>query len=131
MRETIRPKKLRSFGLTVGGIFALIGVWPVAVHSSAPRWWAVTSAVCFLLPALLFPGSLFRLYKGWMAFGHIMGWINTRILLGIVFYGVVTPLGIFRGWLGKDPMGRRLRPELESYRVARNARSAWHLKRQY
>lgn len=65
------------------------------------------------------------------AFGHVMGWINTRILLGLLFYGVVTPLGIFRGWLGKDPMGRRLPPELESYRVPRNVRSARHLRRQY
>ncbi len=124
-------EKLRSFGLTVGGIFALIGFWPPVVHGVAPRWWAVVASIFFLLPALVFPGALFWPFKGWMAFGHIMGWINTRILLGLVFYGVVTPLGILRGWLGKDPMGRRLRPDLDSYRVARNPRSASHLQRQY
>ena len=131
MRETITIKKLRSFGLIVGGVFALIGVWPAALHGAAPRWWIVAVAMGFLLPAVIFPGALFWPYKGWMAFGQTMGWINTRILLGIVFYAVVTPLGIVRAWLGKDPMGRRLRPDLESYRVPRSARSAWHLKRQY
>jgi hypothetical protein len=131
MQETVTGKKLRSFGFTVGGLFALIGVWPAALHGAAPRWWSVAVALGFLLPALVFPGALFWPYKGWMAFGHTMGWINTRILLGIVFYGVVTPLGVARAWLGKDPMGRRLRPDLESYRVPRGARSPWHLKRQY
>jgi len=131
MRETITGKKLRSFGLIVGGLFALIGVWPAMLHGVAPRWWAIAAALCFLLPALIFPDTLFWPYKGWMAFGHVMGWINTRILLGIVFYAVVTPLGVVRSWLGKDPMGRRLRPDLETYRVRRSTRSTWHLKRQY
>lgn len=131
MRETMPPKKLRSFGLIVGGIFALIAAWPAAVHGAAPRWWAAAIALGFLLPALLFPAALFWPHKGWMAFGHVMGWVNTRILLGMVFYGVVTPLGVFRSWLGKDPMGRRFRPELDSYRVPRTARPPQHLKRQY
>ncbi|HEY1372814.1 MAG TPA: SxtJ family membrane protein [Candidatus Binatia bacterium] len=125
------PKKLRSFGFIVGGIFALIGVWPAAVHHAPARWWAIAAALCFLLPALLFPGALYWPHKAWMAFGHVMGAVNTRILLGIVFYGVITPLGVFRSWLGKDSMGRRSRPELESYRVLRTARPPRHLKRQY
>ena len=131
MPEAITATKLRSFGLIVGGIFALIGVWPAVLHGAAPRWWAVAAALFFLLPAPVFPSALFWPYRAWMAFGHVMGWINTRILLGIVFYGVVTPLAIVRAWLGKDPMGRRLRPDLESYRVPRASRSPWHMKQQY
>lgn len=131
VQEKITKKRLRSFGLIVAGMFGVIALWPVVVHSSAPRWWALIAALCFLVPALLFPSSLFWIHKAWMAFGHMMGWINTRILLGIVFFGVVTPLGIFRSWLGKDPMGRRLQPDAESYRVPRKARPALHLKRQY
>ncbi|HTM11237.1 MAG TPA: SxtJ family membrane protein [Verrucomicrobiae bacterium] len=131
MQEKITNKQLRSFGLMVGGMFGLIALWPVLVHSSAPRWWALIAALCFVVPGLLFPGSLFWIHKAWMAFGHTMGWINTRILLGIVFYAVVTPLGAVRAWLGKDPMGRRLQPEAESYRVPRKPRPALHLKRQF
>jgi Saxitoxin biosynthesis operon protein SxtJ len=124
-------KQLRSFGLTVGGIFAGIGVWPLLVHSAEPRWWSLIVAVVLILPALLYPQSLFWIHKGWMAVGHILGWINTRIILGFVFYMVVSPIGFLRRLLGKDPMGRQLRPDLDSYRIARKPRPASHLHRQY
>lgn len=131
MQNEITKKQLRSFGLTVGGIFAGIGVWPLLIHSAEPRWWSLIIAGALLLPAAIYPHSLVWPYKGWMALGHVMGWINTRIILGIVFYFVVTPIGIFRRWLGKDPMGQHLRPDLESYRVVRQPRQASHLTKQY
>jgi Saxitoxin biosynthesis operon protein SxtJ len=124
-------KQLRSFGLTVGGIFAVIGLWPVIIHSLGPRWWALAIAVFLIIPALVLPNSLFWIHKGWMVLGHVLGWINTRIILGIVFYLVVTPIGIFRRWLGKDPMGRQLRPDLDSYRIERKPRPGSHLTKQY
>jgi Saxitoxin biosynthesis operon protein SxtJ len=131
MKDEITRKQLRSFGFTVGGIFALIALWPVVIHSEDPRWWAVVVAGCLLAPAAVFPQSLKWAYKGWMALGHVLGWINTRIILGFIFYFVVTPIGIVRRWLGKDPMGRRLRPDLDSYRVPRTPRPPSHLRKQY
>ncbi len=131
VQEIVTNKQLRSFGFTVGGIFAAIALWPTVVHQQEPRWGIVLVAGCFLLPALVFPRSLFWVHKAWMAFGHVMGAINTKLILGIVFYLVVTPIGIFRAWLGKDPIGRRLRPDLESYRLPRKPRPAAHLTRQY
>jgi hypothetical protein len=124
-------KQLRSFGFTVGGIFALIALWPLVIHGDAPRWWSLVVAGCLLVPAVVFPKSLVWVYKRWMAIGHIMGWINTRIILGFIFYLIVTPIGVFRRWLGKDPMGRHLRPNLDSYRITRKPRPASHLTRQY
>jgi Saxitoxin biosynthesis operon protein SxtJ len=66
-----------------------------------------------------------------LALGHIMGWINTRIILGVVFYFVVTPIGMIRRLLGKDPMGKEIRTAVKSYRIIRKPRPAAHLKRQY
>jgi saxitoxin biosynthesis operon SxtJ-like protein len=131
MKNETPPKQLRSFGFTVGGIFALISFWPVVVRAEDPRWWALLIAACLLVPAVVFPRSLVWVHKGWMAIGHVMGWINTRIILGVVFYLIVTPIGILRRWLGKDPMGRKLRPDIDSYRVIRKPRPASHLTRQY
>jgi len=131
MQNNTDNKQLRSFGLTVGGVFALIGLWPLILHAADPRWWSVVVAGILIAPALVYPNSLFWPYKGWMAVGHVLGWINTRIILGVVFYAVVTPIGIVRRWLGKDPMGRRLQPDLDSYRVVRKPRPASHLRRQY
>jgi len=131
MESDITNKQLRSFGLTVGGVFVGIGVWPLMIYSSAPRWWSLILAALLILPAAMYPKSLFWPYKGWMMLGHILGWINTRIILGVIFYLIVTPIGVFRRWLGKDPMGQNLRPDSDSYRITRQARPASHLTRQY
>jgi hypothetical protein len=131
VKDEITSKQLRSFGFTVGGIFALIALWPIVVRAEDPRWWAMVVAGCLLVPAVVFPKSLVWVYKGWMAIGHVLGWINTRIILGMIFYVIVTPIGMIRRWLGKDPMGRQLRPDLDSYRIIRKPRPASHLTKQY
>jgi hypothetical protein len=131
MQGDITSKQLRSFGITVGGIFGLIGLWPAIFRNEDPRWWVVGVAGCLLIPAFVIPKSLFWVHKGWMTVGHVMGWINTRIILGVVFYVVVTPMGMLRRLLGKDPMGRQLRADLDSYRVIRKPRAPSHLTKQY
>ena len=131
MQNEVDNKQLRSFGLIVGGVFAVIGVWPLVLHRVEPRWWSLILAAVLVLPAAIYPRSLYWPHKGWMILGHVLGWINTRIILGVIFFGIVTPIGIFRRWLGKDPMGRSLRPELDSYRHIRKTRPASHLTRQY
>ena len=131
MQSHTDNNKLRSFGLTVGGVFAVISLWPVVFRNEDPRWWSAVVAACLLVPAAVFPKSLFWIHKGWMAVGHVLGWINTRIILGVVFYVIVTPIGMVRRWLGRDPMGQHLRPDLDSYRINRKPRAASHLRRQY
>jgi hypothetical protein len=131
MQNDTDKEQLRSFGLTVGGVFAGIGAWPLVIYSSAPRWWSLIVAAFLILPAAIYPKSLVWPNKGWMMLGHVLGWINTRIILGLVFFIVVTPIGMLRRWLGKDPMGLHLKPNLDSYRVSRTQRPAAHLKRQY
>jgi hypothetical protein len=126
MPNDVTSKQLRSFGFTVGGVFALIGFWPLVIRHEDPRWWALLIGVCLVVTGAVFPRSLFWVHKGWMAVGHVLGWINTRIILGVVFYVIVTPIGTVRRWLGKDPMGRQLRPDLDSYRVVRTPRPASH-----
>src|SRR5262245_62473782 len=131
MSNEITTKQLRSFGFSVGGIFAFIAFWPLVVRSEDPRWWALVISVCLLVPAAVFPRSLVWVYKAWMVLGHVLGWINTRIILGIIFYVIVTPIGLIRQCLGKDPMGRQLRPDLDTYRVVRKPRPPSHLTKQY
>lgn len=131
VQDKIDNKTLRSFGLTVGGVFALIALWPVVIRGGDPRLWAAVPSVLLIVPALVWPSSLSWIHKGWMAIGHVLGWINTRIILGAVFYLVVTPIGVVRRLLGKDPMGTKTNGNVETYRVLRKRRPASHLKRQY
>jgi cell division protein FtsW (lipid II flippase) len=76
-QDKITTNQLRSFGLTVGGIFALIGLWPAVFHNNDPRWWAVVLAGFLVVPALVFPRSLSWVYKRWMALGHIMSFTSS------------------------------------------------------
>ena len=81
--------------------------------------------------ALAWPRSLTQIYRLWMRVGEVLGWINTRIILGVLFYLLFTPLGVYMRLRGKDPMRRTLAPEAESYRVVRQPRSASHMRHQF
>ena len=131
MQTEVTRKDLRSFGLIVGGVFAVIGLWPVVRRGGDYRAWALALSVLLIAPALVFPAVLKPFHRVWMKLGEILGWINTRIILGAIFFGVVTPMGLIRRLLGKDSMGRQRSADAESYRVPRNARSASHMTRQY
>ena len=111
-------RELRSFGLIVGGMFALIFglVFPYLKERPYPRWpWALCAALTVL--ALLWPMALKRVHALWTRVGHAMGAVNTRIILGLIFYLIVTPLGIIRRMVAGDPMARERDATLSSYRV--------------
>jgi hypothetical protein len=128
MRDT---KQLRSFGLIVGGIFALIGIWPIMWRGQPPRLWSLILGGLLMGLALIWPGSLTQVYRLWMTVGEALGWLNTRIILGVLFYALFTPMGLFMRLRGKDPMRRTLAPEVESYRVLRQPRSSAHMMHQF
>jgi hypothetical protein len=131
MSSAAETRQYRSFGLLVGGIFGLIGLWPALFRDQNPRLWAILLAGLLILPAAVVPRSLAPVHRIWMAAGEILGWINTRIILGVVFYGLLTPIGLAMRLLGKDPLGRRFDPKAETYRVTRQPRSGSHMTRQY
>jgi hypothetical protein len=124
-------KRLRSFGLIVGGIFALLGVWPGVWRGQPLRLWSVLLGGMLLSLALAWPRSLTHVYRLWMTVGEILGWINTRLILGAIFYLLFTPLGWYMRLRGKDPMRRTLAPEAESYRVVRQPRPSSHMRHQF
>jgi Saxitoxin biosynthesis operon protein SxtJ len=131
MAGTYTRRQLRDFGLLVGGIFGVIGLWPLLWRQQSPRTWAMVLFAVLVLPALVAPPILAPAYRAWMKLAEVLAWINTRILLGAVFYGVVTPIGLVMRLLGRDPMHRQLDRQGESYRVGRVPRPATHMLRQF
>jgi len=131
MTSTTDAAQLRKFGLLVGGIFCAIGLWPAVIRGAGPRSWALVAGVLLLLPALLAPRALTPVYRIWMTAGEALGWINTRILLGVVFYGLITPMGLIRRLRAEDPMRRRHDPAAQSYRVPKPPRPGAHMNRQF
>jgi hypothetical protein len=128
---TVQPKELRSFGLIVGGIFALIALWPMVVRGLEVRWWAVGVSGALLFPAVIAPKILWPLHCAWMFIGHVLGWINTRIILAIGFYGILMPVGVVMRLAGKDPMCRKYNIRLASYRMTREVRAGAHMRQQF
>ena len=131
MQEVVDSKQLRSFGLLVGGIFVILGFLPLLFGKEETRLWAVILGGVLLLLALLLPKSLRPVYRAWMAIGHVLGWINTRIILGVVFYGMIVPAGFIMRLAGKDPMRRQFQSEADTYRVPCSPRPASHMLRQF
>lgn len=121
-------KDLRQFGFLVGSVFAVIGLWPVVFRSESPRSWAITIGSLLIALGAIAPQSLKQVHSGWMKVGHILGSINTKIILGIVYYLLITPMGLVMGWMGKDPMHRTLTQDTNTYRVVRAPRSPQHMR---
>ena len=103
-------KGLRDFGLITGALFALIfGVlFPFQLGLSWPLWpWIVL--VVLALMAFISPMALNPVYIIWMKIGGVIGSVMSRIILGIVFFLVVTPIGLIMRAMGNDPMRRKLK----------------------
>jgi hypothetical protein len=131
MAGTYTRRQLRDFGLLVGGVFGAIGLWPLLWRQESPRTWAMTLFVVLVLPALVAPSILAPAYRAWMMLAEVLAWVNTRILLGVVFYGVVTPIGLVMRLVGRDPMHRQFDQQSGSYRVRCVPRPATHMLRQF
>ena len=124
-------RRLRGFGLTVGGIFAVIGFLPVVLSGQEPRAWALTASAVLGIPALTMPRLLTPVYRCWMYIGHGLGWVNTRIILGILYYLLFTPAGWLMRRFGSNPMYPTRVAEADTYRILKDARPASHMKRQF
>jgi hypothetical protein len=120
-------KELRSFGLLMGGVFLIVAVWPLVFHGGSIRVWAGLIAGAFGTMGVVFPKGLEPLHRLWMKIGEKLGWINSRIILGILFFGMLTPMAFIMGLLGKRPLQLRYDPKATSYRVLKNARAADHV----
>ncbi len=111
-------KELRHFGLLTGAmliiLFGLLIPW-LRGHG-LPRWpWTI--AVILWFCSILAPLALRPVYQIWMRIGSILGWINTRIILGSIFFCMVTPMALMMKLFKRDPMTRKLDSSLNTYRL--------------
>ncbi|OGG92965.1 MAG: hypothetical protein A2527_04330 [Candidatus Lambdaproteobacteria bacterium RIFOXYD2_FULL_50_16] len=100
-------KGLRNFGVKTGAIVAFLfgGLLPFLLSTSFPLWpWVIAGPL--ILFGLIWPTALGPVYKGWMTFGAIAGAINSKIILGIVYYLLIVPVGLGMRLFGRDPMKR-------------------------
>jgi hypothetical protein len=125
-------KGLRDFGLVTGGIvaivFGLFFPWMLA------RPWPLWPWVLFGLLGgfgLVAPLSLRPVYYVWMRFGLLLNKVTTPLILGIVFFLVISPLGLLRRLSRNDPMARTFDSKARSYRVASREKPPDQLERPF
>ncbi len=125
-------KMLREFGFVMAG--AIAGVFGVLLPWLFDRAWPLWPwpiALLFLIAGLFFPASLRLIFKWWMRFGHLLSKITTPLLLGILYYLIITPFGIVRRALQKDSMARHIDPSTDSYKVDSREPDHSHMERPF
>ena len=91
----------KSFGIVFFIVFFLIGIYPLFNEHNI-RIWSILTSLVFLILGLLNSKILTPLNKLWFKFGLLLGKIISPLIMGIIFFLVVTPIGLFMRMLGKD-----------------------------
>ena len=117
-RHDITGGSERSFGLVFAVVFLAIGLAPLLSAGGVRIWPVVIAAVCGVV-ALVHPRLLRPFNAAWLKFGLLLSRIVNPIVLGFLFYVVITPAGLIMRLLGKDPLRLRIDRTAESYWIER------------
>ena len=104
-KSSISKKQLREFGFLIGFGFPILIGWIIpAAAGHTFRGWTLWIAIPFLITGILNPRLLFHPYKAWIKLGNALGWINSRVILGLVFLLVLQPIALIMRLAGYDPL---------------------------
>lgn len=109
----------RSFGIVFTTFFAIVGALPL-LSKNEPRLWAFGVSGAFLLVALVIPKILHPLNVVWMKLALVMNKIVSPLVLGMLFFTTITPLGIFMRLMGKDLLRLKFDKNATSYWIKRD-----------
>jgi Saxitoxin biosynthesis operon protein SxtJ len=108
----------RSFGLVFAGFFTLLSGYNWW-HGGRLYWLWLAVAIVFLALALTVPHVLAPLNRAWAKLGHLLGMVVTPIVMGLVFFIVMTPIAVLMRAVGKDPLRLRDETGTGSYWIVR------------
>ena len=97
----IKISSNRSFGLVFFVVFLIVALWPLKSGEDI-RIWSLALSIIFFILGILNSKLLTPLNKLWFKFGILLGSIVSPIIMGIVYFAVVTPTGVLMRLLGKD-----------------------------
>lgn len=121
-RDDVKAGSERSFGLVFAGVFIIIALWPLLSsfgQSGSVRIWALIVAAFFATCALILPRALAPLNKLWFGFGMLLHKIVNPLVMGLLFFVTVTPIGLLMRALGKTPLELGFDKSAESYWIPR------------
>ena len=125
-------KELQEFGLLTGGIIAgLFGlILPLIQGHSLPIIpWII--AITLVGLAIILPKSLDPVYQVWMKIGLYIGWLESRIVLSIVFFIILTPMALIMKLFNRDTMARKFDFQVETYRISSKIHPSSSMEKPY
>ena len=128
--NTPQSTELRQFGLIMGVavvvVFAVLLPWIWDFPS--PHWpWLI--AIPFWSFGMIAPFMLAPVYRAWMKVGHLLGWFNTRLIMGIVFFLIMVPMGLILRLFNGTQILRTQKKQGDSFRLNSTARNPEHFRR--
>ena len=118
----------RSFGILFCIVFAIIAVWPI-FNDGSLRIWPIPISLIFLVLGLLNSKLLNPLNFAWIKFGELLGRIVAPIVMAIIYFMIVTPIGLFMRLIGKDFLNTKFSND-NSYWIKRQ-KNIGSMKRQF
>ena len=119
MSENYSRKILRDFGLLIAFVLPIFIGWFIPLlGGQAFKYWTLFVAFPFMFLAIFKPTLLLEPYRIWMKIGHILGWINSRVILGFVFLFVLLPISFVMKIFFYDPL--RIRKNINQYSYREN-----------
>ena len=118
-QKEIKTSSNKSFGLVFFVIFMTIALWPL-LNDGNIRIWSVIVSIIFLILSLFNSKILTPFNKLWMRLGILLGAIVSPIVMGIVYFAVITPIGLIMKLFGKDVL---------NLKIDKNKNTYWTLKK--
>jgi len=115
----VKASSNRSFGWVFTAVFLIIAVWPL-VSGGMVRWWSLFVAAGFALVTVAAPNLLALPNRLWLRFGLLLNRIISPVVLALLFYLVVTPMGTLMRAFGKDSLRLRRHASDASYWIKRD-----------
>ena len=109
----------RSFGLLFFFVFLIISLWPL-LNEGPVRIWSIVIAIIFLILGLVNSKLLTPLNILWFKFGMFLGFVIAPIVMGIIFFLVITPTGFIMKTMGKDLLNMKFDNKKKSYWINRD-----------
>ena len=120
-QKEIKISSNKSFGLVFFVIFIIIALWPL-LNNGNIRIWSIIVSIIFLILGLLNSKILTPFNKLWMRLGALLGIIVSPIVMGVVYFGIITPIGLIMKLFGKDVLNLKL---------DKNKKTYWTLKKRF
>ncbi|MEO0035440.1 MAG: hypothetical protein RLZZ501_1463 [Pseudomonadota bacterium] len=108
----------RAFGLVFATVFGVVAALPLR-DGGEPVWWAAGVAAAFALIALIYPRALKPLNFVWFLIGLGLHRVVSPLVMGLLFFVTVTPVGLLMRLSGKDPLRLKRDPTATSYWIER------------